>query len=160
HLGRDAFRWLVNDRRFSRVPMALETPKQPEPRADREALALLRRLKGERVAAPAARRLSASARVSLGLRERVEQVARLAGVLQRPVGEAPRRLLVEDGVELAARLRDAALLDESPGEPHSQAGEVRLEGEAFAEHLLGPVEISAEDRRHLVVDVAGQGVDG
>jgi len=46
HLGRDAFRWLVNDRRFSRVPMALETPKEPEPRADREALALLRRLKG------------------------------------------------------------------------------------------------------------------
>jgi deoxyribonuclease-4 len=45
HLGRDAFRWLLNDRRFARVPMALETPKEPEPDADREALALLRRLR-------------------------------------------------------------------------------------------------------------------
>jgi deoxyribonuclease-4 len=45
HLGRDAFRWLLNDRRFARVPMALETPKDPEPRADREALALLRSLR-------------------------------------------------------------------------------------------------------------------
>lgn len=45
HLGREAFRWLLNDRRFARVPMALETPKEPEPRADREALALLRRLR-------------------------------------------------------------------------------------------------------------------
>ena len=45
HLGVEPFRWLVNDRRFARVPMALETPKDPEPRADRDALALLRRLR-------------------------------------------------------------------------------------------------------------------
>jgi deoxyribonuclease-4 len=45
HLGREAFRWLLNDRRFARVPMALETPKEPEPRADRQALALLRSLR-------------------------------------------------------------------------------------------------------------------
>jgi deoxyribonuclease-4 len=45
HLGVEPFRWLMNDRRFARVPMALETPKDPEPRADREALALLRRLR-------------------------------------------------------------------------------------------------------------------
>jgi deoxyribonuclease IV len=45
HLGVEPFRWLVNDRRFARVPMALETPKDPEPRADRAALALLRRLR-------------------------------------------------------------------------------------------------------------------
>ena len=45
HLGVEPFRRLVNDRRFARVPMALETPKEPEPRADREALALLRRLR-------------------------------------------------------------------------------------------------------------------
>lgn len=45
HLGRDAFRWLLNDRRFARVPMAIETPKDPEPRADREALTLLRSLR-------------------------------------------------------------------------------------------------------------------
>jgi deoxyribonuclease-4 len=45
HLGRDAFRWLLNDRRFTRVPMVIETPKEPEPRADREALILLRRLR-------------------------------------------------------------------------------------------------------------------
>jgi deoxyribonuclease-4 len=48
HLGRDAFRWLLEDRRFARVPMAIETPKEPEPRADREALALLRSLRRRR----------------------------------------------------------------------------------------------------------------
>ncbi|HEV8437824.1 MAG TPA: deoxyribonuclease IV [Methylomirabilota bacterium] len=47
-LGRDPFRWLVNDRRFRRVPMVLETPKDPEPRADRQALALLRALRQPR----------------------------------------------------------------------------------------------------------------
>jgi deoxyribonuclease-4 len=45
HLGVETFRRLMNDRRFARVPMALETPKDPEPRADRDALALLRRLR-------------------------------------------------------------------------------------------------------------------
>ncbi len=44
-LGVGPFRHLMNDRRFARVPMALATPKDPEPRADREALALLRRLR-------------------------------------------------------------------------------------------------------------------
>jgi deoxyribonuclease IV len=44
-LGREAFRWLMTDRRFARVPMALETPKDPEPKADRDALALLRKLR-------------------------------------------------------------------------------------------------------------------
>lgn len=44
-LGIAPFRYLMNDRRFARVPMALETPKDPEPQADREALALLRRLR-------------------------------------------------------------------------------------------------------------------
>jgi deoxyribonuclease IV len=57
HLGVRFFRRLVNDPRFVRVPMALETPKEPEPRADREALALLRRLRAraasERIPAPA-----------------------------------------------------------------------------------------------------------
>jgi deoxyribonuclease-4 len=45
HLGVEPFGWLVNDRRFARVPMALVTPKDPEPRADRDALALLRGLR-------------------------------------------------------------------------------------------------------------------
>lgn len=45
HLGLAAFRWLLTDRRFTRVPMVLETPKEPEPRADRDALALLRGLR-------------------------------------------------------------------------------------------------------------------
>ena len=45
HLGAETFRRLMNDRRFARVPMALETPKDPEPRSDREALALLRSLR-------------------------------------------------------------------------------------------------------------------
>ena len=44
----EPFRRLLNDPRFARVPMALETPKAPEPRADREALALLRGLRGRR----------------------------------------------------------------------------------------------------------------
>jgi deoxyribonuclease-4 len=44
-LGVEPFRLLMNDRRFARVPMTLETPKDPEPRADRQALALLRRLR-------------------------------------------------------------------------------------------------------------------
>ena len=48
HLGVATFRRLMNDRRFARVPMALETPKDPEPRADRVALALLRRLRRPR----------------------------------------------------------------------------------------------------------------
>jgi len=45
-MGSAAFRLLIRDRRFARVPMALETPKEPEPKADRDALALLRRLRG------------------------------------------------------------------------------------------------------------------
>jgi deoxyribonuclease-4 len=45
HLGVETFRRLMNDRRFARVPMALETPKDPEPRADRQALRLLRSLR-------------------------------------------------------------------------------------------------------------------
>jgi deoxyribonuclease-4 len=52
YLGVEPFRWLMTDRRFARVPMALETPKDPEPRADREALALLRRLRAGRRPAP------------------------------------------------------------------------------------------------------------
>jgi len=48
HLGVEPFRQLMNDRRFARVPMALETPKDPEPRADRQALALLRSLRRSR----------------------------------------------------------------------------------------------------------------
>jgi deoxyribonuclease-4 len=44
-LGVGPFAWLVRDRRFAKVPMVLETPKEPEPQADREALALLRRLR-------------------------------------------------------------------------------------------------------------------
>ncbi len=35
----------MTDGRFLRVPMALETPKEPEPQADRAALALLRKLR-------------------------------------------------------------------------------------------------------------------
>ena len=44
-LGVAAFRRLMTDGRFLRVPMALETPKEPEPQADRAALALLRKLR-------------------------------------------------------------------------------------------------------------------
>jgi len=44
-MGVAAFRRLMIDRRFAGVPMALETPKDPEPKADRDALGLLRRLR-------------------------------------------------------------------------------------------------------------------
>jgi len=44
-LGLGAFRRLLNDRRFARVPKVLETPKEPEPEADRRNLARLRGLR-------------------------------------------------------------------------------------------------------------------
>ena len=44
-LGLRPFRMLLNDRRFARVPKVLETPKEPEPIADRRNLATLRRLR-------------------------------------------------------------------------------------------------------------------
>jgi len=43
-IGLTAFRCLLNDPRFARLPMALETPKEPEPAADRKNLATLRKL--------------------------------------------------------------------------------------------------------------------
>jgi deoxyribonuclease-4 len=44
-LGLGPFRRLLNDPRFARVPKVLETPKEPEPRADRRNLATLRCLR-------------------------------------------------------------------------------------------------------------------
>jgi deoxyribonuclease IV len=44
-LGLGAFRMLLNDGRFRAVPKVLETPKEPEPAADRRNLAVLRRLR-------------------------------------------------------------------------------------------------------------------
>ena len=43
-LGLRPFRQLLNDARFAGVPKVLETPKEPEPAADRRNLAVLRRL--------------------------------------------------------------------------------------------------------------------
>lgn len=51
HLGLAPFRWLLNDPRFARVPKVLETPKEPEPRADLRNLAVLRRLRPRRISA-------------------------------------------------------------------------------------------------------------
>src|SRR5262245_15664986 len=45
HLGLAPFRHLLNDSRVAHVPKVLETPKQPEPLADRRNLAALRRLR-------------------------------------------------------------------------------------------------------------------
>ncbi len=45
HLGRAPFKRFLTDRRFRRVPKVLETPKEPEPAADRRNLALLRSLR-------------------------------------------------------------------------------------------------------------------
>ena len=50
-LGLRAFRSLMNDRCFTRVPKVLETPKEPEPTADLRNLATLRKLR--RPASPA-----------------------------------------------------------------------------------------------------------
>jgi len=44
-LGLTPFRLLLNDRRFTRVPKVLETPKEPSPSADLRNLAVLRRLR-------------------------------------------------------------------------------------------------------------------
>jgi len=45
YLGRLPFRRFLRDRRFRQVPKVLETPKEPEPVADRRNLALLRALR-------------------------------------------------------------------------------------------------------------------
>ncbi|MGC8873286.1 MAG: deoxyribonuclease IV [Chloroflexia bacterium] len=43
-LGLEPFRWLLNDPRFQKHPMVLETPKGPEMEEDRQNLAVLRSL--------------------------------------------------------------------------------------------------------------------
>ena len=59
-LGLPPFRLLLNDRRFAGVPKVLETPKEPEPRADLRNLATLRRLR-RRVSARTSRRRGGTA---------------------------------------------------------------------------------------------------
>ena len=44
HIGVEAFRLLMNDRRFWELPMSLETPKGPDLKEDRQNLKLLRSL--------------------------------------------------------------------------------------------------------------------
>ena len=44
-LGLTPFRLLLRDRRLSRIPKVIETPKEPEPAADIRNLAVLRRLR-------------------------------------------------------------------------------------------------------------------
>jgi deoxyribonuclease-4 len=44
HIGVEAFRLLLNDKRFRGIPMCLETPKGPDLKEDRENLTLLRSL--------------------------------------------------------------------------------------------------------------------
>lgn len=46
HIGLEAFRLLVNDRRFFGLPMCLETPKGKDLKEDRETLELLRSFRG------------------------------------------------------------------------------------------------------------------
>lgn len=50
-LGMEAFRLILNDKRLSRVPMVLETPKGKEMREDRRNLAVLRALRGRKTVA-------------------------------------------------------------------------------------------------------------
>jgi len=53
-LGLGAFRHVLNDARFARVPKVLETPKEPEPEADRRNLRRLRGLRRTKRARPGA----------------------------------------------------------------------------------------------------------
>jgi deoxyribonuclease-4 len=55
-LGLRPFRRLMNDARFARVPKVLETPKEPDPLADRRNLATLRRLRANATIVAAQRR--------------------------------------------------------------------------------------------------------
>jgi deoxyribonuclease IV len=55
-LGLEPFRLLLNDRRFAGIPKVIETPKEPEPEADRRNLATLRGLVGALSARTARRR--------------------------------------------------------------------------------------------------------
>ena len=59
-LGLRPFRLLLRDRRLARIPKVLETPKEPEPAADRRNLARLRALR--RVTGTPSRRRAGSAR--------------------------------------------------------------------------------------------------
>ncbi len=47
-IGQDAFKFLLTDERFSKVPMSLETDKDDDLKEDRENLALLYKLAGEK----------------------------------------------------------------------------------------------------------------
>jgi deoxyribonuclease-4 len=47
-IGLEAFRFLLNDKRFTRIPKVLETPKTIETESDRRNLAILRSLVGQR----------------------------------------------------------------------------------------------------------------
>jgi len=51
-LGRRPFRFLVNDPRFRGVPKVLETPKEPDPAADRANLRVLRALRASATSSP------------------------------------------------------------------------------------------------------------
>ncbi len=62
-LGLDAFRFLLNDKRFARIPKVLETPKTDETESDRRNLAVLRGLIG--TTESQSRRVSKSQRRSL-----------------------------------------------------------------------------------------------
>ena len=49
HVGREAFRLLLNDARFARLPMIIETPKSDDERDDWDAvnISLLKRLRAK-----------------------------------------------------------------------------------------------------------------
>ncbi|OLE36438.1 MAG: hypothetical protein AUG00_10615 [Candidatus Rokubacteria bacterium 13_1_20CM_2_70_7] len=68
-LGPGAFRRLLKDRRFARIPKVLETPKEPEPQADRRNLARLRALRASATSSrPPVGRAAARGRASSGAR--------------------------------------------------------------------------------------------
>ena len=54
-IGRSGFRHLMTDPRFEKIPMVIETPKAPEPEADRRNLGVLRASREARVARGARR---------------------------------------------------------------------------------------------------------
>src|SRR5881397_2431349 len=72
-----------------------------------------------------------------------------------PVGAVAGPLLVNDPLQLLARLSVTALLDETAGELHAGTREVRVERERPSEVPFGARYVAAEHSGHLEVERAG-----
>ena len=89
-----------------------------------------------------------------------EDLPCLFGVPQGPVRRVARLVLVEHGLQLALRFGDAPEFEERLPQPDAQRGKLWILLQPFAEHLLGLVQVAAQQTWHFIKDVARQGVDG